>query len=233
MIGPLDGPRRPPAAGGAPTSLVIFAHGYGSNGDDLISLAPVLARVLPHTAFVSPDAPEPVPGYPAGRQWFALTRLDPLLLAQGARAAAGSLDRFIDAELARHALPASACALVGFSQGTMMSLQVGLRRLEPLAAVVGFSGALVAPERLAAEARSRPPVLLCHGDADEVVPVHALAAARDALASAGAGCRWRVSAGLPHSIDEAGLSAAARFLRDAFDGRLTGWEGPAPLPRRT
>ncbi|MBE7219812.1 MAG: prolyl oligopeptidase family serine peptidase [Caulobacteraceae bacterium] len=231
-MGPLDGPRRPPAAGGAPTSLVIFAHGYGSNGDDLIGLAPALARALPHTAFVSPDAPEAVPGYPAGRQWFALTRLDPLLLAQGARGASGVLDRFIDAELARHALPASACALVGFSQGAMMSLHVGLRRAEPLAAVVGFSGALVAPERLPAEVASRPPVLLAHGDADQVVPVHALAAARDALAGAGVGCLWRVSPGLPHSIGQDGLAAAAGFLRDAFAGRLAGWRGPDALPSR-
>ncbi len=226
MSAPLDGPRRPPATGGAPTSLVIFAHGYGSNGDDLIGLAPVLARALPTTAFVSPNAPEPVPGYPGGHQWFPISRLDPHLLAQGARAAAGSLERFIDGELARHALPATACALVGFSQGSMMSLHVGLRRAEPLAAVVAFSGALVAPERLSAELRSRPPVLLAHGEADEVVPVHALAAARDALAAAGVGCRWRVSPRLPHSIGEDGLATAAGFLRDAFAGRLAEWAGP-------
>lgn len=228
---PLDGPRVGPAAGGRADSLVIFAHGYGSNGDDLIGLAPPLAAVLPRTAFVSPNAPEPVPGYGGGTyQWFPISRLDPVLMAQGVRAAAPSLDAFIDAELVRHALPAVRCALVGFSQGTMMSLHVGPRRADPLAAVVGFSGLLPAPERLGVELRSRPPVLLAHGERDEVVPVGALAAARDGLAAAGIGCRWRISPGLPHSIGEDGLSTAAGFLRDAFDGRLADWPGPVPRP---
>lgn len=229
---PLDGPRAGPAAGGRPDSLVIFAQGYGSNGDDLIGLAAPLARALPRTAFVSPHAPDPVPGYGGGAwQWFPISRLDPVLMAQGAAAAAPALDAFIDAELERHALPAARCALVGFSQGTMMSLHVGPRRVEALAAVVGFSGLLPAPERLGAEARSRPPVLLVHGERDEVVPVGALAAARDGLAAAGIGCRWRISPGLPHSIGEDGLAVTAGFLRDAFDGRLAHW--PAPLARPT
>ena len=226
----LDGPRAAPAHGGAATALVVFAHGYGSNGADLISLAPVLAQALPGAAFAAPNAPEPVPGYPGGHQWFPITRLDPALMAQGVRAAAASLDRFLDAELARLGLPASRCALVGFSQGTMMSLHVGLRRPEALAAVVGFSGVLTAPERLAAEVRSRPPVLLAHGDRDEVVPVHALAAAREALSGAGVGCRWRIAAGMPHTIAEPDLACAAGFLRDAFEGRLAGWAGPQARP---
>ena len=224
---PLDGPRVAPAAGGRPDSLVIFAHGYGSNGDDLIGLAQPLAAALPGTAFVSPNAPEPVPGYGGGAwQWFPLSRLDPVLMAQGVASAAPGLDAFIDAELERHALPASRCALVGFSQGSMMSLHVGPRRAQALAAVVGFSGLLTAPERLGAEARSRPPVLLVHGERDEVVPVGALAAARDGLAAAGIGCRWRISPGLPHSIGQDGLATAAGFLRDAFAGRLADWPGP-------
>lgn len=229
-LGGLDGPRRPPAAGGRATSLVVFAHGYGSNGDDLIALAPVLAKALPNTAFASPDAPSPVPGYPSGFQWFPLTRLDPALMASGVRQAAGALDRFIDAELRRLELPATACALVGFSQGTMMSLHVGLRRAEPLAAVVGFSGVLTAPERLPGELRSRPPVLLVHGAMDELVPVHALAAAREGLAQADVGCRWRIEPRLPHSIGPAGLDDAGAFLRDAFAGRLAGWPGPERRP---
>lgn len=228
MSRPLDGPRLAPAGGGAATSLVVFAHGYGSNGEDLISLAPYLARALPGAAFVSPNAPTQTAGAPGGYEWFPITRLDPVLMAQGARAAAGSLDGFVDAELARHRLPASACALVGFSQGTMMALHVGLRRREALGALVGFSGALVAPERLPAEIASRPPVLLAHGDCDEVLPVHALAAAREGLTAAGVGCRWMVSPGLPHSIGQDGLAAAAGFLRDAFTGRLGGWAGPRP-----
>ena len=222
----LDGPRQGPAAGGRAQSLVIFAHGYGSNGDDLIGLAPMLAKALPNTAFASPDAPSPAPGAPNGFQWFPIARLDPALMAAGVRGAAGPLDRFIDAELRRHALPPSACALVGFSQGTMMSLHVGLRREQALAAVVGFSGVLTAPERLAAEVRSRPPVLLVHGARDDVLPVHALAAAREGLAAAGVACRWRIEPQLPHSIGQAGLDDAAGLLKAAFAGRTAGWAGP-------
>ena len=226
MSATLDGPRVAPADGGPARALVIFVHGYGANGDDLIGLAPALSRLMPGAAFASPHAPEPVPGYPGGRQWFPITRLDPQLMAEGARGAAASLDGFLDAERARLGLAPAACALLGFSQGAMMSLHVGLRRPEPLAAVLGFSGLLVAPERLAVEMRSRPPVFLAHGERDEVVPVHALAAARDSLSGAGVGCRWRVTPGLPHSIGEDALAAGGLFLRDAFAARLGGWAGP-------
>lgn len=229
-LGGLDGPRRGPSAGGRAQSLVIFAHGYGSNGDDLIGLAPMLSKALPNTAFVSPDAPSPAPGAPNGFQWFPLSRLDPAVMAAGVRQAAGALDRFIDAELRRHELPASACALVGFSQGTMMSLHVGLRREAQLAAVVGFSGVLTAPERLAAEVRSRPPVLLVHGARDDVLPVHALATAREGLAQAGVPCRWRIEPQLTHSIGQPGLDDASALLKAAFAGRLSGWAGPVMNP---
>lgn len=225
----LDGPRTPPAAGGRPRQLVILAHGYGSNGDDLIGLAPYWTPQLPYCAFVAPHAPEPVPGFPGGRQWFPITRLDPLQLAQGVRQAASALDAFIDSELARHQLPPSACALVGFSQGTMMSLHVGLRRREPLASVVGYSGALTAPERLPSEAASRPPVLLVHGDADEMVPVDAAFAAFAALGAALVPTRFSISRGLGHSIDEMGLALGGAFLGDGFAGRLAGWAPPEPI----
>ena len=229
-LGGLDGPRRAPAAGGRPQSLVILAHGYGSNGDDLIGLAPMLAKALPNTAFAAPDAPTAVPGYPDGFQWFPLTRLDPALMAAGARQAAPALERFVEAELRRWELPPSACALVGFSQGAMMSLHVGLRREAALAAVVAFSGVLTGPERLAAEVRSRPPVLLVHGARDEVLPVHALAAAREGLAQAGVGCRWRIEPQLAHSIGQAGLADCGEMLRAAFAARLAGWAAPQALP---
>lgn len=219
----IDGPRRPPASGGPPRQLVILAHGYGSNGDDLIGLAPYWAKSLPDALFVSPHAPDGVPGFPGGRQWFPIGRVDPAQLAAGAVRAAQTLDQFIDGELSRYRLPPAACALVGFSQGTMMSLHVGLRRAEPLAAIVGFSGALVAPEALPAEIRSRPPVMLAHGDADDMVPVSALFGALEALAAAKTAVRFRISHGLGHSIAEDGLSLAGAFLRDAFAGRLAGW----------
>jgi phospholipase/carboxylesterase len=224
----IDGPRLPPARGGAPAKLVIFAHGYGSNGADLIGLGQYWRSLLPDAQFVSPNAPEPVPGFPGGFQWFPITRMDPAAMAAGARRAAATLDRFIDGELQRYRLPASACALVGFSQGTMMALHVGLRRAEPLAAIVGYSGALVAPETLAGEVRSRPPVLLAHGDADDMVPVDALFAALDGLAAADVPARFHISPRLGHSIDEDGLALGGAFLTDAFAGRLSGWAAPEP-----
>jgi phospholipase/carboxylesterase len=226
MMAVLDGPRMGPASGGPARQLVIFAHGYGSNGDDLIGLAPYIAQALPHAAFVAPNAPEAVPGFPGGHQWFALTGMDLHKLEAGVRSAAPSLDRFIDAELARHNLPASACALVGFSQGTMMSLHVGPRRREALGAVVGFSGLLAGPQALAQEIASRPPILLCHGDRDDRVPPQSLFMALNALAEVEAPAMWRLCGGAGHTIPEEALSLATEFLHDAFAGQLQGWGGP-------
>lgn len=230
MFGGLDGPRTPPRSGGRPTKLVILAHGYGSNGEDLIGLAPYFAKVLPDAVFVSPNAPEPVPGYAGGYQWFPLSRLDPQTTAAGVRAAGPVLDKFIDAELLRYGLPASACALIGFSQGTMMALHVGLRRAQPLGAVLGYSGHLAAPEALAAEVKSRPPVCLVHGDRDDVLPIPSLFAAVEAMGGAGVGSLWRVSRGAGHTIAEDGLALGTRFLRDALVGRYAGWTGPGRKP---
>ena len=227
MVKALDGPRTGPATGGPARQLVIFAHGYGSNGADLLGLAPFLAQALPEAAFVAPDAPEPVPGYPGGAwQWFGLANMDPQRLAVGVQGAAPVLDAFIDAELARHGLPASACALVGFSQGTMMALHVGPRRREALGAVVGFSGLLAAPERLAGAGRRRPPGLLAQGDRDDRVPPQMLFAALAALAEARAPALWRLCRGEGHTIAQEALALAAEFLHDAFAGDLAGWTGP-------
>jgi phospholipase/carboxylesterase len=223
----LNGPRVPPAVGARARQLVILAHGYGSNGADLIGLAPFLAQALPEAAFVAPNAPEPVPGFPGeAYQWFGLANMDPHRLAMGVQGAAPALDAFIDAELERHGLPASACALVGFSQGTMMALHVGPRRREALGAVIGFSGLLAAPERLPAEIRSRPPIVLCHGDRDDRVPPQMLFAALEALASAGAPALWRLCPGQGHTIPEDALALAAEVLRDAFAGSFASWTGP-------
>jgi phospholipase/carboxylesterase len=225
----LDGPRVPPRSG-KPAKLVILAHGYGSNGQDLIGLAPYFAEALPDAVFVAPDAPEPVPGYPGGHQWFPLTRLDPVTTAAGVRSAGPALDRFIDAELLRYGLPASACALVGFSQGTMMALHVGLRRKEPLGAIVGYSGILAAVESLPKEIASRPPVVLVHGDRDDVIPPQALFMTAEALAAAGVPALWRLCKGAGHTITEDALSLGGRFLKGAFAGRYKGWAAPQRKP---
>lgn len=208
----LDGPRMPPKRGGKPDSLVIFLHGYGSNGADLISLAPYWADVLPGAAFVSPNAIEPVPMAPGGYQWFPISNLDPHLMEQGAKTAAQSVDRFIDRELEKYGLTPDRLALVGFSQGTMMALHVGLRREQQIGAILGFSGVLVGGRNLKEQLRSKPPVLLIHGDRDPTIPIPAMFDSADALAAADHGAQWHISYGIPHSIGPDGLELGGAFL---------------------
>ncbi|MFT3810900.1 MAG: dienelactone hydrolase family protein [Micropepsaceae bacterium] len=216
----LDGPRVPPKDGAKADRLVVFVHGYGANGDDLIGLAPYFQKAMPTAAFASPNAPERVPGQPFGYQWFGITRLDPQLMAAGADSAAPILNGFIDEELERLGLDGTKLALVGFSQGTMMSLHVGLRRAVQPAAILGYSGALVAPERLADEMTVRPPIALIHGDSDPMVPVTRLQEAVNTIGATGLPVRWHVSRGVGHSIDPEGLHLGVGFLKDAFDGAL-------------
>jgi phospholipase/carboxylesterase len=206
----LDGPRLPPLSGNA-RRLVIMLHGYGSNGADLISLAPAWRAALPDAAFAAPNAPESCPGFFGAYQWWALTGFDRSELSAGAARAGPTLDAFLDEELARHGLSEDRLLLVGFSQGTMMALQVGLRRERPLAGIVGYSGALADAGSLSSEVRSRPPVLLVHGDADPMVPVQSMVLARDTLVALDIEVETHVSKGLGHSIDPAGVEAGVRF----------------------
>lgn len=210
----LEGPRFGPAAGGKPQSLVLLLHGLGADGNDLISLAPYWAQLLPNTGFVSPHAPFPCDMAPYGRQWFSLQDRAPGVILAGVKAAAPILDGFIDAELKKHGLSEDKLALVGFSQGTMMSLYVAPRRPRAVAAVVGYSGALVGAEALAVDAKSKPPILLVHGDADPIVPFQAMAAAATGLRAAGLQVETLARPGLPHSIDDAGLSRGGSFLAE-------------------
>ena len=207
----IDGPRIPPASGGPAKSLVILLHGYGSNGDDLIGLAPHWRPALPHTAFVSPNAPEICPGAPGGYQWGGIASLDRNARAAGAARAAPALNEFIDAELALYGLTETRLALVGFSQGTMMALHVGPGRATPLAGIVGYSG-MIADEAALAAAPTHPPVLLVHGDADPMIPVAAFHNAMTALTGTGFKVQNHVSPGLGHSIDMAGLQLGGAFL---------------------
>jgi phospholipase/carboxylesterase len=213
----LDGPRIMPASGGSPRQLVVLLHGYGADGQDLISLGQHWRALLPDAAFVAPHAPEPCAGNPAyGRQWFELTFRDMSERWRGVNHAAPALNAFLDQELAGLGLTDEALALVGFSQGTMMALHVGFRRARPMAGIVGFSGLLAGPEYLAGEIVSRPPVLLVHGDSDDVIPVEALAQARSVLGVAGVPIEWHISLGLPHGIDGDGLELGGGFLLGAF-----------------
>jgi phospholipase/carboxylesterase len=220
MAAELDGPRLSPRSGAA-GQLVVFLHGYGADGNDLIDLGRAWQDSLPQAAFVSPHAPEPCGQAPVGRQWFPLTFRDPNERWVGVNQAAPLLERFLAAELARHRLPPSALALVGFSQGTMMALHVGLRRAAAAAAIVGYSGLLVAPpdgnvEALAASIKSRPPVLLVHGDRDDLIPPAALFQTAQGLAALGVPVEWHLCAGLGHGIDAEGLRQGGEFLARRF-----------------
>jgi phospholipase/carboxylesterase len=221
MMPRLSGPSRPPASGGKPRRLVILLHGLGADGNDLIGLAPYWARLLPDAGFLSPNAPFPCDTAPYGYQWFSSQHRGPEAVLGGVRAAAPILDAFIDEALEERGLGSRDLALVGFSQGTMMSLFVGLRRAEPLAGIVGFSGRLLAPELLASELRSRPPVLLVHGTEDPLVPYSSLAAAETALKGAGVPVQTVTSVGIGHSIDDQGLRRGGQFLRDVLSGKTS------------
>ena len=212
----LDGPRLAPRSGTA-KHLVVFLHGYGADGNDLIEIGRAWQGLLPDAAFVSPHAPRPCGQAPMGREWFPLTFRNVEERWDGVNMAAPVLNAFLDAELKRNNLPGSTLALVGFSQGTMMALHVGLRRAAAPAAIVGYSGMLVvpenvAPEQFAAEITSRPPVLLVHGDSDDLIPVQALFHAAQGLAALGIPAEWHVSPGVGHGIDQEGLRQGGEFL---------------------
>lgn len=202
---------------GEAKAAVVFLHGYGADGADLLGLADALAPHLPGTAFFAPDAPERCPGAPFGRQWFPIPWIDGSTeeaAAAGLAAAAEDLNGFLDRLLAGEGLAAEALALVGFSQGAMMALQVAPRRAEPVAGVVAISGRLLAPERLAVEAAVKPPVLLLHGDRDDVVPFEDMGRAGNALIEAGFETYGHVMKGMGHGIAPDGLGVALRFLKD-------------------
>ena len=217
MPAELECPRLEPKFGAPARQLVVFLHGYGADGRDLIDIGRAWQNLLPEAAFVSPHAPELCGQAPMGRQWFPLTFRDPHERWTGVNAAAPALDRFLDAELARCNLPGAALALVGFSQGTMMSLHVGLRRATPPFAIVGYSGMFVlpddaAPDSIASEIRNKPPVLLIHGDQDDLIPAQTLFHAANDLAALGIPTEWHLSMGIGHGIDQEGLRHGSEFL---------------------
>ncbi|MDE0056884.1 MAG: dienelactone hydrolase family protein [Defluviicoccus sp.] len=208
----LAGPEAGPASVGTPDSLVVLVHGYGADGNDLIGLAPHFAQTLPGTAFVSPHAPQRCEMAPFGRQWFNVWNEDPVSRLAEIRHAAAILDGFIDERIAALGIAEDRLALLGFSQGTMMSLFVAPRRAAPCAGVLGYSGRLEGADLLAAETVSRPPVVLVHGDSDELLPLHRLQHAEAALTENGFDVAAHVRPGLGHGIDEAGIGIGRRFL---------------------
>jgi len=206
---------------GADTSVVVFLHGYGADGSDLLGLAEPLAQHLPDTVFVAADAPTRSMANPMGFQWFPIPWIDgstEVAAAEGLRHSAKMLDKLIDKVLAEEGLSPDRLVLFGFSQGTMMSLHVAPRRADPIAGIVGFSGRLMYPETLAEEALSQPPVLLVHGDADDVVPFDEMQNAGTALQDAGFTVFGHVMEGTAHGIAPDGLSVALSFIVEVLEG---------------
>ena len=209
--------RKEPQSGDT-RSAVVFLHGYGANGADLLGLADPLADHLPDTLFVAPDAPENCAGSPFGYQWFPIPWIDGSSeeeSSRGMQQAVEDLNAFLDALMVDEDLLPEQVCLFGFSQGTMMSLHVAPRREDPVAGIVAFSGRLLEPELLADEVQSRMPILLVHGDQDDIVPVQSLPQAAEALQNAGFSDVYaHVMKGTAHGIAPDGLSVALAFIRD-------------------
>jgi phospholipase/carboxylesterase len=209
------------AEAGAATALLVFLHGYGADGSDLLGLADPIAAHLPGWAFAAPDAPEPCHGNPYGRQWFPIPWLDgsPEAAAEaGLDRAAEDLNAWLDDALSRYGLAPARLALFGFSQGAMMAMHVALRRAEPVGAVIACSGRLLRPAALVTDIRARPPVLLMHGDQDPVVPFADMARAGQALQEAEVPAFGYVMEGTAHGIAPDGLGAAVGFLAKEMPG---------------
>lgn len=215
----VNGSSLQPLSGIPPRQIVLLLHGYGSNGADLISLAPHWQQALPDALFLAPNAPQRCGMMASGYQWWPLSTFTPQALASGAKTAAPAINAFIDRKLDQYELENANLALVGFSQGTMMALHVGLRRETQVAGILGYSGMLTGAVELAHQKITKPPVLLVHGSADPIVPVSALHAAEHTLRGLGIDVATHVSPGLGHSVDSVGLQLGAEFVERALTKR--------------
>lgn len=212
----LHGPEMPAISGKSPKQLVVLLHGLGADGEDLISLAPMLAQHFPDAHFMAPNAPEPCDMAPYGYQWFSLREWTHEAMLLGAQRAYPILSHFLDDQLARFGLGEEKLALIGFSQGTMMALYTAPRREHACAGIVGYSGALLGVETLSDDILSRPPVCLIHGQADQVVPFDAMAHAESRLATVGIPVETHARPALGHGIDPEGIEIAIDFLKQQF-----------------
>lgn len=212
----VNGSSLQPLSGGRPKQIILLLHGYGSSGADLISLAPHWQHALPDALFLAPNAPQRCGGVGSGFQWWPLLAFTPQALAAGATSAAPAIDTLIDRKLGQYGLTEAELAIVGFSQGTMMALHVGLRRQAAVAGILGYSGMLTGAADLAHQQISKPPVLLIHGSADPIVPVSALHAAEKALRRAGVDVATHVSTRLGHRVDPSGIRLGVDFVTTVF-----------------
>ncbi len=213
----LTGPLVMPADGSDPEQIVLLLHGVGADGDDLINLATYFGRVLPKAVFIAPNAPFAFDGGGSGYQWFSIADPAQEQKLSGVQMAAPVLDLLIDHLLKEYGLDEGKMALVGFSQGTMMALHVGPRRAKPLAGIIGYSGALVGADLLAGEIKSKPPVLLMHGNMDPIVPPDMMHHAEDNLKAQGVPVAAYLCPNLGHGLDDMSIQLGMEFLAEMFD----------------
>lgn len=212
----LSGPEAAPASGGPAKQLIIFVHGYGANGEDLISLSRYYAQVAPDAAFIAPDAPYRCDGAPMGFQWYDVWMKDPAERLAAIRSTGEIFDNFVTGQLARHGLSEDKLVLIGFSQGTMMSLFTAPRRENAIAGIVGYSGRMESPDTLKAEIRSKPPVVMVHGDSDELLAVSEMETAAATLRDCGVEIDTHIRPGLGHGIDEEGIRVGLAFVQNVL-----------------
>ena len=209
----LSGPEAAPASGGPAKQLIIFVHGYGANGEDLISLSRYYAQVAPDAVFISPDAPYRCDGAPMGFQWYDVWMKNPAERLAAIRSTGEIFDNFVTGQLARHGLSEDKLVLIGFSQGTMMSLFTAPRRENAIAGIVGYSGRMESADTLKAEIRSKPPVVMVHGDSDELLAVSEMETAAATLRDCGVEIDTHIRPGLGHGIDEEGIRVGLAFVQ--------------------
>lgn len=208
----ISGPIIEPSSGNSPKQMIIFVHGYGADGNDLIGLANYFQSTLPEVIFLSPHAPEACSMNPSGYQWFDLTSTDPAVLWSKILVAADHLNEFIDSKLLEYNIAEENLALIGFSQGTMMSLHVSLRRKNTMAAVLGYSGRLIGADLLKDDLISKPSIYLIHGDQDPMVPYQDSLTAEKVLKEYSIDIKTHISEHTQHSIAEDGLRIGVDFL---------------------
>jgi phospholipase/carboxylesterase len=209
----------PPASGLKPDSIVVLIHGYGANGKDLLALGDSWSDLLPNTLFIAPDGPDKSEVNPFGNQWFGLSDWDPAQkltkdhvsrMVREIQELTPSFNRYLDELLQTYGLPPEKLALVGFSQGAMLSLHIGLHR--PLCAgVIAYSGAFL--EDIKEVKVAHPPVLLIHGADDQLLSPVFSQVAKGRLESLGVSVALTVLPDLGHGIDERGLSMGGAFLK--------------------
>ena len=208
----ISGPIIEPSSGNPPKQMIIFVHGYGADGNDLIGLANYFQSTLPEAIFLSPHAPEACSMNPSGYQWFDLTSTDPAVLWSKILVAADHLNEFIDSKLLEYNIAEENLALIGFSQGTMMSLHVSLRRINTMAAALGYSGRLIGADLLKNDLISKPSIYLIHGDQDPMVHYQESLTAEKVLKEYGVDIKTHISEHTQHSIAEDGLRIGVDFL---------------------